>query len=289
MPNKLFSYGVLFVLAGGAGVAFAQKAPENAPVRVVSQQALTEIPLADRTPVDFPNRPSLGALELAPLPGINDSLTTGPTPMGRPSPQDSPSEQLLGRITPEVFKEMAELERGNTFLKLQMQREELRNNLEKLKATYRQNRLDEISKREDVVRTRIQWWQEQEATRLEIEAKRAEEEALNQKIIEAERQREKLRGEALNRPAETDKKEAAPVIVLSAASEGSFSELYVLTGVRGTQGVLTARLKRLSDNAMLSVQKDDILPSGHVIKDITRDEVIAVYGDRLDKLSLTGQ
>ena len=76
--------------------------------------------------LDFPARTSLGELEMATLPGIKESLITGPAPMAPSvSTKDLPSEQLLGRITSEVFQEMADLERGHVFLKLQMQKEQL--------------------------------------------------------------------------------------------------------------------------------------------------------------------
>ena len=86
--------------------------------------------------LDFPARTSLGEIEMATLPGVKESLINGPASMAPSvSTKDLPSEQLLGRITSEVFQEMADLERGNVFLKLQMQKEQLKNDLEKLKAT----------------------------------------------------------------------------------------------------------------------------------------------------------
>ena len=66
------------------------------------------------------------------------------------------------------------------------------NDLENLRASYRQNRLDEIAKREDVVRTRIQWWQEQEKLRLESEKQRQEAEELKAQRAEAEALKEQL-------------------------------------------------------------------------------------------------
>ena len=312
MRNKTISFISLFLISiacAGTAVQAAPAAAEKAPEAIQSanqptsdaeaaakqqlEQELRDTSLADKTAVDFPNRPSLGTLELAPLPGINEVGINGPAPMAQSvSKKDLPSEQLLGRITPEVFQEMADLERGNTFLKLQMQKEQLKNDLEKLKATYRQNRLDEISKREEVVRSRIQWWQEQEKVRLEIEKKEAEEAELEKQIAEQEALRDKLREEAIKKAEAGSGAEGSvkTAIALEATQTSPiFMDMYALMGVRGIQGKLVARLKNLSDDSIITVKQDDILPSGHVVKNITKDTVSVVYGNRQDQLSLQGQ
>ncbi|MBQ7413616.1 MAG: hypothetical protein IJV07_05040 [Alphaproteobacteria bacterium] len=238
--------------------------------------------------VDFPNRPSLGSLELAPIPGINDVSINGPMPMAPSvSGKDLPNEQLLGRITPEVFQEMADLERGNTFLKLQLEKERLKNDLEKLKATYRQQRLDEISKREDVVRSRIQWWQEQEKLRLEIEKKQAEEEALARKIAEQEENRDKVREEVMKHitsSSENDTEVADSDAPATKAVPSNMEELYTIDSIRGIGQDLTVRLKNKQDGSVLVVKQDDILPSGHVVREIKRDGMTVAFGNRIDHL-----
>lgn len=260
--------------------------------------------------VDFPGRPSLGAIEMATLPGINESLINGPTPMGESlSSKDMPSEQLLGRITTEVFHEMADLERGNVFLNLQKQKEELKNSLEDLKAKYRQARLEEIAKREDVVRSRINWWQEQENIRIEMERKKAETEAIEQQIAEAEELREKLRNEAIAERVSADSialetiktdnetveqepvKEVASVVEeklsnsISVAPQAA-SELYSLIGVRGLKGKLTARLENKEDGSILTVKKGQKLKTGHKVVNIDRDTIQLSYAGRLEVIIL---
>ena len=252
------------------------------------EEELKNTTISGKSIVDFPNRASLGNLELAPLPGINDSAIRGPLPMAASvSGKDLPSEQLLGRITPEVFQEMADLERGNTFLKLQLEKEKLKNDLEKLKATYRKQRLDEIAKREDVVRSRIQWWQEQEKLRLAIAKKQAEEESLSRKIAEQEAVRDKVREEAMKRMAadtkvsKTEKKQKAePVIVPMEAIE----DIYTLESIRGIGKNLTVRLKSKKDGVITTAKKNDILPSGHVVKEIQKDSLTVAFGNKIDKL-----
>jgi len=256
------------------------------------EEELKNTTISGKSIVDFPNRPSLGSLELAPLPGLNDISVKGPLPMeASVSGKDLPSEQLLGRITPEVFQEMADLERGNTFLKLQLEKEKLKNDLEKLKATYRQQRLDEISKRENVVRSRIQWWQEQEKLRLAIERKQAEEEALARKIAEQDENRNKVRQEVLknltssqNVPQNKKTKNAVkekPTII----TQPTMEELYTLDSIRGVGTKLSAKIKSKSDGSVITIKKDDILPSGHVVKEIKKDGITVAFGNRIDQLA----
>lgn len=247
--------------------------------------------------IDFPGRSSLGSMEMTTLPGLNETLITGPAPMGESlSTKDLPSERLLGRITSEVFQEMADLERGNVFLKLQMQKEQLKNDLEKLKATYRQTRLEEIAKREDVVRSRINWWQEQENIRLETERKKAETESIEQQIAEAEELRNKLRAEAISEKENIQKNEpsdpnniafgveALQKNQLSGESDENSiktnvpfqraSELYTLLGIRGIKNHLSARLKNNENGSIITVKEHQRLSTGHKIKKIQKDSII---------------
>jgi len=250
------------------------------------EEELKSTTLTGKNIQDFPNRPSLGNLELAPLPGINETAVSGPAPMAKSvSAKDLPSEQLLGRITPEVFQELADLERGNTFLKLQLDKERLKNDLEQMKASYRQQRLDEIAKREDVVRTRIQWWQEQEKLRLALEEKQAEEAELTQKLAEKEQLRDQLQQEAMQRQGQ----KPADATGVSGTTEVAgttpvLENTYRIQSIRGIGKNLTARLKNKQDNTEITIKKDDILPTGHVVKAIQKDAVIGSFGTREEKI-----
>lgn len=246
------------------------------------EEELQNMAVSGKGVVDFPNRLSLGALELTPLPGINESAVGSPLPMGKSvSGKDLPSEQLLGRITPEVFQEMADLERGNTFLKLQLEKEKLKNDLEQLKATYRQKRLDEIAKREDVVRTRIQWWQEQEKLRLAIEQKQQEEEDLARKIAMKEAERDQVQAEAKRRLGGT---ETDDQVEDTGFLPQAMENLYVIESIRGIGTDLTAKIRSKSDGMVMVVKQDDILPSGHVVQEVKKDTLVVAYGNRVDQL-----
>ena len=296
MRNKLMTAVLMMGLVLlPMGEVMAQTPGKAADAQAESKKRLEEelnnTNVSGKTLLNFPNRPSLGSLELAPLPGINDSGNLNMTPMAPSvSGKDLPSEQLLGRLTPEVFQEMADLERGNTFLKLQVEKEKLKNDLENLRATYRQHRLDEIAKRENVVRTRIQWWQEQERVRLEAERKRAEEELLAKKVQEQEAVRDQIREEARQRLMGDDKGEVeTPVVEVVEVTppsiiRTSLEDYYTLESIRGVGSNLKARLQDKNDGSVLVVKKDDILPSGHVVKEITKSGMTAAFGKQIDQL-----
>ncbi|MDR2901666.1 MAG: hypothetical protein LBU87_00960 [Lactobacillales bacterium] len=259
----------------------------NEKTRQLLDAQLADVNVDGETAVNFPARSSLGALELTTLPGIRESLITGPSAMEQSvSKKDLPSEQLLGRITPEVFQEMADLERGNVFLKLQMQKEQLKNDLEKLKAAYRKERLDEISKREEVVRNRIVWWQEQEKVRLEIEQKKAEAEAIEQQILEAEALREKLRDDAMKKIGEDKETNTGTISIDADKLAKNFSDVYELVDIKGVKGVLKARLRDLGNGVVITAQVNDTLPSGHIVKNITKDSIFVAYGNMNNSLSI---
>lgn len=226
--------------------------------------------LSQKKPVDFTPRTSLDTLELTPLPGIFETNIPGPQTMGAATVNDAPSEQLLGRLTPDVFQEMADLERDNAFLKLQLQKEQMKIDLENLKSQYRQNRLDEIAKREEVVRSRIQWWQEQEKVRQAADNARLESEELKNQRAQAEALREQLAAAQANQNVDNadqalvEKGQDAPIVA---------HDQYVLLNVKGTRGNLVAKVKNTTTNAVSKVRIGDDL-SGEVVTGITPENVI---------------
>ena len=229
--------------------------------------------MGQKKAVDFPPQTSLDSLEMAPLPGIYETNITGPQPMAESvSINSMPSERLLGRLTPEVFQEMAELERDVAYLELQKKKEATKNELERLRSTYRQDRLDEIQKREDVVRNRIQWWQEQEKLRQELEKERAEAEDVKNQMAETEALKAQLEAEAAK---QKEGKEASDGTDVDDAGAPSFSSTaqYSLVDVKGTRGNLIARVKNTTTEEVVPVKVGDSL-NGEVVTNITSDTVI---------------
>ena len=241
---------------------------------VVEEPAADNLPdLSDRETVDFPARTSLDSMELKPLPGIYETDITGPEPLAASvSAKDMPSERLIGVLTPEVFKEMAEMERDNTFMKLQIQKEDNKNKLERLRATYRQDRLKEISQREEVVRERIRWWQEQEKIRQEMEAQRAALDAmkLNQTAVVAVAQETPETSAApeqgIGVPGTDEDEEKEP--------QEDVAKIYTLMDITGTRGTLNARIKNEESGRISTIQIGDKLKDGSIVESISSTQVI---------------
>lgn len=284
MQNKTF-LKTFFVFSFLALPAFAQvdELPE--------EYKTPTIDLSDKKTLDFSARTSMDTLELTPLPGNNETDITGPQEYTESvSSNDYPSEQLRGRLNLDVFEEMAQIERDTAFLKLHIEKAKVKNELENLRATYRQNRLDEIAKREDVVRTRIQWWQEQEKLRLEAEkqrqeaeelkTQRAEAEALKQQLAEAQKAVEEAQAqaqaEALKAQEQLQNQKQEPVF-----EQGNDAQLepvishptYVLVGVKGTRGNLEAKVKNITSEQITTVRSGDDL-FGETVVSVTPDSVI---------------
>lgn len=235
------------------------------------------------TPVDFPGRSTLTEVKEAPLPSLSDSVIKEPSPMERAeSTKNLPSEQLLGRITSEVFHEMADLERGNVFLKLQAQREQLKNDLEKLKATYREARLAEIEKRENVIRSRVKWQQEQEQIRQEMAEKRLKTEMLEKQLEEQEMQKEDLLPlddeEEVKKPADQENAEpAAPESETKPADKEEVAEavygIQKIITIKGMKGNLTAQVVDTTGKK-LSLKVGTVLQNGAKVTQITKTDII---------------
>ena len=273
MQNKFLHHFICLSILLGATLAHAQKTPDfvlpEMPDTAIDQTSSNAPDLAGRKTVEFPARTSLGSMELATLPGIDETDITGPAPLAASvSTKDLPSERLIGLLTPEVFKEMAELERDNTFLKLQIQKETMKNNLETLRANYRQARLDEIAKREDVVRTRIQWWQEQEKIRQDMEKQRAALEA--DKIEDAVAVEVEPAKPTTAAPAENEEDEEEKPV------KEAQKKIYTLVDIMGTRGNLNARIKRLDSGRVLNIQAGDKLTDGSQVESISATQVILI-------------
>ena len=249
---------------------------------VFAQEIAVKDNAQEATPVDFPGRLSLKEEKEASLPSLSESVIKEPAPMERVvSKKEAPSEQLLGRITPEVFHEMADLERGNVFLELQQQREELKNKLEDLKSKYREARLAEIEKRENVIRTRVKWQQEQERIRQDILKKQLETEALEKKLEESEIEKEDLLPVSENEVDSTSNKGQAK----SGVEEQNAFEIQKIIDIKGMKDRLIARV---IDNTgkTLTLKVGSELPSGFVVKEITRTEIRIEKGDNIRILNI---
>ena len=272
MQNK-FVMLMIVSIVGYSAHALAQETLELNDADLTSNSTEITPNIAGKQPVDFPARSSMGSLELAPLPGINQTPVEGPMPFTPSvSSKDLPSEQLLGRLNPEVFQEMAEMERDRVFLDLLVKKEKAKKDLEDAKATYRKSRLEEIAAREELIRSRIEWWQEQERIRLDLEKQRAEVENSRNELEDAKTVQdiadEPIIEEPENLPEEPVLDDVPPMGQVAA---------YVLLSIQGSSGNLVAKVRNTDTGKISKVRVGDTLTTGDVITSITSTQVVMAF------------
>lgn len=150
----------------------------------------TPAPALDPFAMDVPQPPApsnSGTMDVPPPPSVDASAAN--TGMSLTAP---PSEQFLGKLSSDVFREMAEMERENNKLMLQLKREQLRSEIDALKTANRQQLFDEIERREKMTQARLEWELAQELKRQEALERRQKAE-IRQKQIEAALKREEDR------------------------------------------------------------------------------------------------
>lgn len=162
----------------------------------------------------------------------------------------APSEQLLGAVDSSVFREMAAIERETALLALKAKKEKLLAEIESSKATQRKNQLDELERREQITRGRINWELEQE----HAAAKRKAE--LNPETTAANK--------------------------INEAPEEDITTLYTIEEVRGVAGDLYAVL--LSENGTLNVREGYPLKNGFKVSKVTTSFVEVKRGKEVEML-----
>lgn len=168
--------------------------PVPAPSAVATEPQLsldipapTAAPAAPSFDTNVPPPPSS-----VPAPPSAPSLDFGTSGAGAMNLSTPPSEQILGKISSDIFREMAEMERENSTLMLQLKREQLRSEIDALKTSNRQMLFDEIERREKMTQARLEWELAQDLKRQEaLERKQRAE--IRQKQIEAALKREEDR------------------------------------------------------------------------------------------------
>ena len=286
MQNNFIYTLLISSVLGCASFAWAQEADdmgeEESMEEAVSMEPAAEIEeitpnLDGRQPVDYPARASMGTMELAPLPRLDETNIEGPMPMTPSiSSKDFPSEQLLGRLNPEVFQELAEIQRTNTFLELQKAKLSNERELAEAKAEYRRSRLEEIKQREELIKQRIEWWQEQEKIRLDNERVRAEAESARNALDQAAEQKQ-LDELA---PDRIQPVEISPVPNNNLPkNEDEIEDVaaYELVSVQGTNSNLTARVRNIESQKVSLVRVGDTLATGDVITSITPTQVVMSF------------
>ena len=163
--------------------------PEPTPAPSLAEPQLSlDIPTvpAPSSDTNVPPPPSTSA------PSAPAGLNFGTTGAGAMNLSTPPSEQILGKVSSDIFREMAEMERENSTLMLELKREQLRSEIDALKTSNRQMLFDEIERREKMTQARLEWELAQDLKRQEALERRQRAE-IRQKQIEAALKREEDR------------------------------------------------------------------------------------------------
>lgn len=166
-----------------------------APVPAAAEPSLPEPVLDLSIPapaggLDIPPPPS--DIPAPPAPTSAPNLDFGPSTSRSMNLSTPPSEQILGKVSSDIFREMAEMERENNTLSLQLKREQLRSEIDALKSANRQMLFDEIERREKMTQARLEWELAQDLKRQEA-LERKQKAEIRQKQIEAALKREEER------------------------------------------------------------------------------------------------
>lgn len=232
---------------------FAQ-ADVNPPPAVPAEDPFAPPP-ADPFAAPAPAEPVLDLGSPAPAPAPAPSMA--PPPMSyAPSPASSqmslssaPTEQFLGKLSSDVFREMAEIEQENNTLMLQLKRDKLRSEIDALKTANRQTLFNEIERREKMTQARLEWELEQELKR-QAAVERKQQAEIRQKQIEAALKREEERriqrekeAEMARLKAEEEKKAAEKKLLEEEKKKQDAISLVQVNKIKPTLMAVTRPLK----------------------------------------------
>lgn len=190
-----------------------------------------------------------------------------------------PSEEMIGKMTDELYLKMADLERESALISLQIKRDQLQNDLYKTQADQRQKVADEIAAREKAARDRLEWELTLEEKKAAVEEKRRISSLKMQQIEEALTAMEKKKAEAELLGEEVE--EETTVLKDVPSTDVKIGDwTYRLVEIRGSGGVMFARIKanfekekqeKRSENFF--VRKGTVLPNGYEVTTITQNSV----------------
>jgi len=221
---------------GGAAPAMTDPASDAAAANAApAAPAAPAVPAPETATVSFDELDIFGTAQPAAIGGKDAAM---------------PSEQILGGVDDDIFKEMAAIERETALLTLKAKRERLLSDIEKAKADLRKNQMDEMERREQISRDRVKWEMEQEEL-----ARKREEERL---------------GASTKKPN---------------VEEQEITTLYTVNEVKGINGELAAVLQ--SDRGSFNVTVGHPLKNGYKVSKITTTSVEVTRGKESEFLLFT--
>jgi len=235
-----------------------------------------------------------GAAEVSTIDNLDD-MDAFSKMQGSKNEKDGSSvaDRILGSADNSVFKEMAAIERETALLELKVKRERLLSEIENSKASLRRNQLEELERREQITRNRINWEveQEQAAKRSELELEQTRREMERQERLEkqelAEAAARKLaEATAAKKQQETTDADTVAAgsgtVAAAAPAEEDITSLYTIEEVRGVGGELYATL--ISDNGTINVREGYPLKGGYKVSKVTTSFVEVKRGDKVELL-----
>lgn len=259
--------------------ATAEAQPDLTPAAPEAEQAAAD---------PAPAQPSLGSFDdfSAPPPEMASSdLTMPPPPSDIPPPGNvpapsfggsdktmsggSPSDNIVGKMSSDIFREMAEMERENNNLALQLKKETLQAEIDALKANKRKSLFDEIERREKMTQARLEWELAQDLKRQEALERKQRAEIRQEQIKAALKAEEERR-----KKAEEDKARAERERVQKEESEKKAKEAEERERIHAA--ALSANAKLVP--VQISVARPDKLKRPAEMKDRSSNIVLAAEG-----------
>jgi type IV pilus biogenesis protein PilP len=185
---------------------------------------------------------------------------------------------------------MAAIERETALLELKAKREKLLSEIENSKASLRRNQLEELERREQITRNRINWEveQEQAAKRSALEIEQAKREMERQAQIEEEQRADRERQRQREEEEAKRQRDFSPEVNNGvahndvSAPEEDISTVYSIEEVHGVGGELSATL--VSDNGTINVREGYPLKNGYKVSKITTSFVEVKKNDKVELL-----
>ena len=196
-----------------------------------------------------PANPVEPVLNLGGAPSAPPPMSYAPQNQQQMTLSSSPTEQFLGKLSSDVFREMAEIEQENNTLMLQLKRDKLRSEIDALKTANRQTLFNEIERREKMTQARLEWELEQELKR-QAAVERKQQAEIRQKQIEAALKREEERriqrekeAELARIKQEEEKKEAEKKLLAEQKKKQDALSMIQLNKIKPTLMAVTRPLK----------------------------------------------
>lgn len=199
-----------------------------------------------------------------------------------------PSEEIIGRMTDDLFKEMADLEREAALISLQIKRDQLQSDLYQTQMNQRKKVATEIEARERAARERLEWELQMEQRKLELAEKQKlielKMKQIEEAMIAAENKRVAAAAAAEAGPARGTPGYDSRAEELESSSTSAFASdlklgdiLYRVTEIRGSAGIMFAKIRATDEKNKKTenffVRKGTLLPSGYEVTAITLDSV----------------